>query len=324
MLTRHRMFGRRPNRHTRTTLHVGVVLAMLGALLLVPVVTASAGGEGYQADLSVSQTDTPDPVTSGNDVLYEITVVNNGPNTAHDVTLSDTLDPSVTFVSASAGCDNTVECTLGNLGNGGSAIVHLVVEAPSVSEQTTITNHAEASDSSPYDPHPDNNVSDEDTTVQPQTEGAPVTGYIPPEGGRLTTDTGSGATSGDSTVLTEKFGPGPGGEASVQELDECDTDPLLQGCFGNIGDFQPPPGYDKVVAVLLFDRDAVAGGLAGHRKMWIIDYEKNGVVQQLSMCGPNPVANDQIPCWKSIVRVGDRDLRVRAFINSDPKLAGRK
>ena len=41
------------------------------------------------ADLSVTQTDTPDPVTSGNAVRYYLTVTNTGPDAATGVVLED-------------------------------------------------------------------------------------------------------------------------------------------------------------------------------------------------------------------------------------------
>jgi uncharacterized repeat protein (TIGR01451 family) len=336
MLDLHRIFGRRPRRSSaaRTGLHVGIVLAMLGALFLVPVLAASAGGTS--ADLEVSsQTDTPDPVTGGNDVQYEFTVTNNGPDSVFDVQLQDTLDASVTFVSASPDEEcvfndegQTVDCSLGVLSDGESVIIDIVVQAPAASE-TPITNLAEVGANFNSDPNSENDSSSEPTTVATQTEGEPVTGFIPPGGGTLTTDPGTGATPEDRTVLTEKFGPGPGGEASVQELDECSTDPDLLGCIGNIGDFQPPPGYDKVVAVLLYDYKATVGGGSGPRKNWKILWQKDDGPVVLSKCGPNPVANELIPCWKSIFRIplgqpGARDLRARVYINSDPKIATRR
>jgi uncharacterized repeat protein (TIGR01451 family) len=59
------------------------------------------------ADLSVTKTDLPDPVTAGTSLTYTVTVTNNGSfgNTdATGITLTDTLPSGVTFVSASAGC----------------------------------------------------------------------------------------------------------------------------------------------------------------------------------------------------------------------------
>ena len=121
-----------------------------------------------------------------------------------------------------------------------------------------------------------------------------------------------------------KLGSGPGGIGTVQELDQCATDLDLGPCIGDIGDFSPPDGYDSAVAILVYDRSDLRGGLAGHRKSWHVMYQKNGDTQELLKCGPNPVANNLIPCWKQIIRLPNRDLRVRVLINSDPKLSTRR
>jgi hypothetical protein len=75
---------------------------------------------------------------------------------------------------------------------------------------------------------------------------------------------------------------------------------------------------------LVYDRTAVRGGLAGHRKHWQIYYQKGVLTKVLPKCPlPNPSAGD-VPCWKNIVRTADRDLQVRVLINSDPKIATRR
>ncbi len=48
-----------------------------------------------KADLSVVKTDSPDPVTVGNNLTYTIVVTNNGPDTATNVTLDDLLSHPV-------------------------------------------------------------------------------------------------------------------------------------------------------------------------------------------------------------------------------------
>ena len=53
------------------------------------------------ADLSVTKTDSPDPVTAGTDLTYTITATNNGPsNSGGDVTVTDPLPVGTSFVSA--------------------------------------------------------------------------------------------------------------------------------------------------------------------------------------------------------------------------------
>src|SRR5207248_196508 len=54
------------------------------------------------ADLAVTKTDTPDPVTAGTDLTYTVTLTNNGPSDAQGVVLSDVVPAGTTFVSATA------------------------------------------------------------------------------------------------------------------------------------------------------------------------------------------------------------------------------
>ena len=53
-----------------------------------------------RADLSITKTDSPDPVTAGKNLTYTVQVTNGGPSTASAVTVTDTLPAGVTFVSA--------------------------------------------------------------------------------------------------------------------------------------------------------------------------------------------------------------------------------
>src|SRR5207244_3210672 len=54
------------------------------------------------ADLSVLQSDSPDPVTANSDLTYEIRVRNNGPDTATAVTLTSRLPQIAGFIFVSA------------------------------------------------------------------------------------------------------------------------------------------------------------------------------------------------------------------------------
>lgn len=81
------------------------------------------------ADLSVSISDSADPVTAGNQLTYTVTVTNNGPYPATDVILTKSLSPDVLFESATTPqgtChdeDSTVACSLGTLNSGASVNV---------------------------------------------------------------------------------------------------------------------------------------------------------------------------------------------------------
>jgi len=122
------------------------------------------------ADLSITKSDSPDPVTVGNNLTYTITVKNNGPSGATGVTITDSLPATVTFVSATPSqgtCTGTatVTCGLGSLTNGSSATVTIVVtptQAGSLSNTATVAGNE-------ADPNTNNNSATEPTTVNAAT-----------------------------------------------------------------------------------------------------------------------------------------------------------
>jgi uncharacterized repeat protein (TIGR01451 family) len=84
------------------------------------------------ADLSITKTASPNPGQTGVSLSYRITATNNGPATATNVKVSDQLPATANFVSATTtvgACSGTnpVDCTIGNLAVGASAIVTIVV-----------------------------------------------------------------------------------------------------------------------------------------------------------------------------------------------------
>jgi uncharacterized repeat protein (TIGR01451 family) len=118
------------------------------------------------ADLSITKSDSPDPVTVGSNLTYTITVKNNGPSGATGVTMTDSLPGTVTFVSATPSQGNctgtaTVTCSLGSLSNGASATVTIVVtptQAGGLSNTATVTGNE-------ADPNTSNNSATQPTTV---------------------------------------------------------------------------------------------------------------------------------------------------------------
>ena len=72
-------------------------------------------------------------VFAGSNLSYTISVNNGGPSGASGVVVTDTLPFNVTFVSATGlGVNNSgvVNWTIGNLANGGSSNITLMVKAP--------------------------------------------------------------------------------------------------------------------------------------------------------------------------------------------------
>lgn len=130
------------------------------------------------ADLSITKTDSPDPVVAGNELTYTITVANSGPSTADNVIITDPLPTGTSFVSGVDGngatvCalvqPGTVVCELGTLTPGESTTVYLtVLVAPSVPDGM-LSNTASVSSDTP-DPDPNDNTSTATTDVDTSAE----------------------------------------------------------------------------------------------------------------------------------------------------------
>src|SRR5439155_792539 len=122
------------------------------------------------ADLSITKSDAPDPVSAGGTLTYTLTVSNGGPSTATSVSVTDTLPAGVTFQSATgtgwtcSGTNASVTCTRASLAptGGTPSTITIVVTAPN--EGGTITNTAAVS-AATSDPNPANNTATASTTV---------------------------------------------------------------------------------------------------------------------------------------------------------------
>jgi len=84
------------------------------------------------ADMAVVKTATPNPVTDGTPLTYSLAVTNNGPASATDVTVTDTLPSVVTYLSSNTtqgSCSEaggTVTCLLGTMANAGTATITIL------------------------------------------------------------------------------------------------------------------------------------------------------------------------------------------------------
>jgi uncharacterized repeat protein (TIGR01451 family) len=165
--------------------------ALVAIALLVPGVANAA-----TADLSVEQSDSPDPVTEGTALTYTISVRNLGPNTAANAELIDELSSQVSFVSATSSqgdCAQNgkiVRCALGELASDSVNPAATVTVKVIPKKPGTISNLARvAIGPSDSDPALANNRATETTAVVAPPE--PGTGVTC--GGREATIVGTGA-----------------------------------------------------------------------------------------------------------------------------------
>lgn len=118
-------------------------------------------------ELSISQTAVPDPVLTGSNVTYTITVTNNHPATSQSVTITDILPGETTFVNCSAtgggicgGSNNMRTISFAAIGGGDTVVIQLVanVNCP-VANGVRITNTATVSSESPDSDQSNNSAS---------------------------------------------------------------------------------------------------------------------------------------------------------------------
>ena len=142
----------------------GTLTAVISSATLDPIAgnnsaSATVSFQSGGSNMSITKTDSVDPVRAGATFFYTLSIANAGPEAATGVRVVDTLPAPLTFVSASGAgftCTNAaqvVTCNFsGSLAVGASASVQLNVRAPTtgqsvnneavVSSTTTDTNQA--------------------------------------------------------------------------------------------------------------------------------------------------------------------------------------
>jgi uncharacterized repeat protein (TIGR01451 family) len=129
------------------------------------------------ADLSITKTSSPNPVTAGQQLTYTLTVTNSNTSasTAGLVSVTDNLPSQVTFLTSSDGCTQgppgQLSCPVPDLNPGDTFTFTVTVLVNSnaivnTGGAGTITNNATVSSGDSIDPNPaDNTVSDTTTVV---------------------------------------------------------------------------------------------------------------------------------------------------------------
>ena len=140
------------------------------------------GGAG-QADLAVTSSDTPDPVSQGNNITYTQSVINNGPAAETNATFTDTIPANTTLISfvppanwtcntIAVGGTGTFTCTLttGTIAVGASVSFPMIVKVnPATPSGTVITNTPSVA-STVGDPNSANNSATSTTVVASPTQ----------------------------------------------------------------------------------------------------------------------------------------------------------
>ena len=178
------------------TLLGGTATAVVAAALL----PASALAP---AEVSITKSDSPDPVVEGQQLTFTIEVRNDGPDPATNVVVNDDLASSdfdlISTTPSQGNCTTQggqkVTCDLGTLASGATATVTILVTAK---KPGNVTNTATVT--SPDDTTPANNTATSNTTVQ----SAPPNNPKPPKGGSCAgaTPTITGTEGNDTLVGT--------------------------------------------------------------------------------------------------------------------------
>lgn len=132
------------------------------------VIVASA----TSADMAIVKTGTPNPVTEGTPLTYTLTVTNNGPASATNVIVMDTLPSVVTYLSTTTtqgSCSEaggSITCLLGTMANGTTATIAILTlpNAPGVVSNTATVSADQS------DPNTSNNTSTQFETITAPTQ----------------------------------------------------------------------------------------------------------------------------------------------------------
>ena len=124
-------------------------------------------GSSTTADLSITNTATPNPVIAGNNITYTVVVKNNGAATAGTVAFSEAIPANTTFVSAtpipSSGwscsvLSGTLTCSNATLASGASTSFAVVLQVTAGTPSGTVITDTANVSSTTTDPNPNNNA----------------------------------------------------------------------------------------------------------------------------------------------------------------------
>jgi uncharacterized repeat protein (TIGR01451 family) len=174
------------------------------------------------ADVQITKTG-PAGVVAGQNIVYTVTVTNNGPSTAAGVVVADPTPANLTFVSNGGDCTGAYPCNLGSLTSGQTMVINSTYST-SPSFSGNVTNTATVS-STTADPNAGNNSSSIVTNVGAQADLAvskngPATANPGQNVTYTVTVTNNGPSPATGVVVTD---PTPAGLAFVSNTGSCAT-----------------------------------------------------------------------------------------------------
>ncbi len=202
-----------------------------------------------EAILTLTKSDTPDPVLVGGQLTYTILVTNTGPSTATNVTVVDTLPAGLTFVSVATTAGTAAEvggvitATIPTLAVNDSATVTIVSTVLATFTGTTIANSAtaDADEAVPV-------TANASTNVNPQVDLAITK-----------TDSADPVNRGSQVTYTlEVVNNGPSGATNVTVVDTLPAGLTFVSATG--GTVTPPSGGNQQVSVVV--GNLASGGTA--------------------------------------------------------------
>ncbi len=211
------------------------------------------------ANLGVTASDSPDPVTPGNNITYSGSVTNAGPDTATSTTLTIPLDGNLRFQSLTGptgftcgtpavGANGTITCTNASFVNGGNASFTLVVQVdPALlsGADGTINQNFVIGSNNVTDPTPTNNTVTVMTTYQTPDADLSVTNADSPDpvnpGGTITyaqTITNGGPDTATNVTFSQTLPPSVGFQLLSSPVGWSCTTPAV-GASGAINCTRP-------------------------------------------------------------------------------------
>jgi uncharacterized repeat protein (TIGR01451 family) len=296
---------------------------------------ASTWGRGLwtielpEADLSITKTDSPDPVMAGQELFYTLTVTNNGPSVA-TVEVVDTLPQEVTYIGTDLapplGCTegppNELRCELGvlDVSESISFVVKVRVKsnaaAGTPSGSLSIVNTATVLSTDTTDPDDSDNTATAVTFAEELAD-LKTTKICKPDTELLAGETAT------CTIFVDNLGPSDARNVHLTDTNLSDGSFSITGVTPSQGTCDPPA--DGVVTCDLGDLEAASPSVPG-RATVTIDItateamDINDVATVVSDTPDPDLANNQAQDSVSVTAVSDLSL-VKTDI-PDPVVAG--